>query len=252
MDIKNLFNEDGDGIITRFSSVILFVFIYYTLSYYFITNSEECLKRPHVSRIIILIVLHILHIIVLKVLHDREMISYMWLVAMLPLVLYLIYAKYQESIRKKEERQRKEMYAQLQAQQNKEEGEFMRNVTPQKPNAPPMGGQQFVGISNNGNRLGDQVPQHQMQHNNPLPPSNPAPTFSQPIQIARQPESMTNTFTQGAPQYDSNSMNNMRTNNTVTEPIQHMQPLDMQAIGGSAGSAGLNGFDPYGGSFASF
>ena len=234
----------------RFSSVILFVFIYYSLSYYFITNSEDCLKRPHISRVIIMIVLHILHIIVLKMLHERELYSYMWLVAMLPLVLYLIYAKYQETIKRKEDKKMKEMYAQLQAQQNKEEGEFMRNVTPQKPNAPPMGGQQFVGVHNNGMRHGDQVPNHQIQHNNPLPPSNPTPTFSQPVQIARQPESMTNTFSQGAPQYDSSSMNNMRTNNTVSEPIQHMQPLDMQAIGGSAGS--LGGFDPYGSAFSSF
>ena len=250
MDFKNIFSEDSEGIVTRFSSVILFVFIYYSLSYYFITKSEECLKRPHISRIVILIVLHILHIIVLKVLHDKEMISYMWLVAMIPLVLYLIYTKYQESIRKKEEKKMKEMYAQLQSKQNTEDDEFMRNVTPQKPNAPPMQGQQYVGIHNNGNRLGDQLPNHQVQHNNPLPPSNPAPTFSQPIQIARQ-ESMTNTFSQGSvPQYDASSMNNYRTNNTVSEPIQQMQQLDMQPIGGSAGS--LGGFDPYNSSFASF
>ena len=250
MDLKNIFNEDSEGIITRFSSVILFVFIYYSLSYYFITKSEDCLKRPHVSRVIILIILHVLHVIVLKFLHDKEMISYMWLTAMIPLVFYLIYTKYMENIRKKEEKKMKEMYAQLQSQQNQADGEFMRNVTPQKPNAPPLGGQQYVGIHNNGNRLGDQIPNHQMQHNSPLPPSNPAPTFSQPVQIARQPESMTNTFSQGAPQYDSSSMNNYRTNNTVSEPIQHMQPLDMSVIGGSAGS--LGGFNPYDSNFAPF
>jgi len=250
MEFNNIFNEDAEGMIARFSSVIIFIFIYYSLSYYFLINSEDCIKKPHVSRVIILLILHIVHIIFLKFLHSREDFTYMWLVAIIPLVLYLIYTKYTSMMKAKEDKKMKEMYATLQAQQNQGEGEFMRNATPQRPNAPPMGGQQFVGISNNGMRHGDQMPSHQMQHNAPLPPSNPAPTFSQGPQIARQPEQMTNVFSQGAPQYDSNSMNNYRTNNTVNEPIQPMQQLDMQPIGGGAGS--LGGFDPYGGSFASF
>ena len=248
MDFQNIFNEDTDGIITRFSSVIIFIFIYYSLSYYFLMNSEDCIKKPHVSRIIILLILHIAHIIFLRFLHEREDYTYMWLAAIIPLVIYLIYAKYTAHIKAKEDKKMKEMYAALQAQQ--EDGEFMRNVTPQWPSAPPMGGIQYVGIHNNGMRHGDQVAYHQAQHNNPWPPSNPAPTFSNPVAIARQPEQMTNIFQQGAPQYDSESMNNYRTNNTLTDPIQPMQQLDMQAIGGAAGS--LGGFDPYGGNFAAF
>jgi hypothetical protein len=248
MDFQNIFGEDSDGILSRFSTVILFIFVYYSLSYYFLTNDDECMKKPHISKVAFLIFFHIVHIILLKILHDNEMVAYMWVAAMLPIFLYLIYTKYIESIKRKEERMMKEMYAQLQAKQGGADPEFIRNAVPQKPPGAPMRGQQFVGVAVNGNKHGDVIPHHQMQHNDPLPPSNPMPTYSAPPQIARQ-ENMSNTFQQGAPQYDANSINNYRQHNTVSEPIQQMQQLDMQPIGGAAGSMG---FDPYAGSFAAF
>lgn len=248
MELQNIFGEDSDGMLTRFSTVVLFIFLYYSLSYFFLINDSECIKKPHISKVVMLLFFHIIHIIILKVLHDNEYTAYMWLVAMLPLFVYLLYTKYMESVKRKQDRMMKEMYAQLQSKQQQGDPEFMRNATPQKPNAPPMSGTQYVGVQNNGNRRGDNIPYHQAQHNDPLPPSNPAPTFSQPVQIAHQ-ENMANTFAQGAPQYDSNSMNNYRQHNTVSEPVQVVQ--DMQPIGGSAGS-GLGGFDPYSSSFAMF
>ena len=246
MDIYNLFNEDEEFIGYKFSTVLLFIFMYYSLSYYFLMKSP--VQKPHVSKVMMMLILHIIHIILLKFFHQREDYMYMWILAIVPLVLYLLYSKYSKHIQDKEDAKMAALYAQMQSKE--EQGtEHMRNATPQRPNAPPMGGQQFVGISNNGNRLGDQMPNHQMQHNNPLHPTNPAPARQLP-QIARQPEQMSNTFSGGPPQYDSQSMNDYRTNNTVSQPIQPMQSLDMNAIGGGAGSMG--GFDPFASSFASF
>ena len=246
MDIYNLFNEDEEFIGYKFSTVLLFIFMYYSLSYYFLMKSP--VQKPHVSKVMMMLILHIIHIILLKFFHQREDYMYMWILAIVPLVLYLLYSKYSKHIQDKEDAKMAALYAQMQSKQ--EQGtENMRNATPQRPNAPPMGGQQFVGISNNGTRLGDQMPNHQMQHNNPLHPTNPAPARQLP-QIAYQPEQMSNTFSGGAPQYDSQSMNNNRINNTVSQPIQPMQSLDMNAIGGGAGS--MSGFDPFGSSFAAF
>ena len=249
MDIYNLFNEEEEFIGNKFSSVLLFIFLYYSLSYYFLLKSP--IQKPHVSKVMIMLILHIIHIILLKFFHQRGDFMYMWILAIVPLVLYLLYTKYQNHIQMKEEQKMAAMYASMKAQQGGEDGtENMRNATPQRPNAPPMGGQQYVGIHNNGGRLGDQVPHHQQQHNAPLHPTNPAPARQLP-QIAHQPEQMSNVFSNnGPPQYDSQSMNNYRTNNTVSEPIQAMQQLDMNAVGGGAGS--MSGFDPYGSSFASF
>ena len=247
MNIYNLFNEEEDFIANKFSTVLLFIFLYYSLSYFFLMKSP--IQKPHISKVMIMLILHIIHIILLKFFHQKGDYMYMWILAIVPLVLYLLYTKYQNHLKQKEEQKMKQMYAQMKAQQG-DQTEHMRNVTPQRPNAPPMGGQQYVGISNNGTRLGDQMPNHQMQHNNPLHPTNPAPARQLP-QIAHQPEQMSNVFSNnGPPVYDSASLNNYRTNNTVMEPVQQMQQLDMNAIGGGAGS--LGGFDPYGSSFASF
>jgi len=247
MNIYNIFNEEEEFIGYKFSTVLLFIFIYYSLSYYFLMKSP--VQKPHVSKMMIMLILHIIHIILLKFLHQRENYMYMWIAAIVPLVIYMLYSKYQKHIQDKEDAKMAAMYAQMQAEQDKGT-ENMRNATPQRPNAPPMQGTQYVGISNNGNRLGDQVPYHQLQHNNPLHPTNPAPARQLP-QIAHQPEQMSNVFSNNGPAvYDSDSLNNYRTNNTVSEPIQQMQTLDMNAVGGGAGS--MSGFDPYGSSFASF
>ena len=157
---------------------------------------------------------------------------------------------------KKEEDNKAALYAQLKAEQSQqqENSEQFRNATPTGPKAPPMGGQQFVGLQQKGGNL----PFHQQQHNNPLPPQNPPASMTQLPAIAHQ--SGSEMFSNNRAfsnmnqdmQYDAGSVNNMRTNNTVTEQIQPMQQLDMLAIGSNSGSGGLSGFDPYGASFGSF
>lgn len=244
MDIYNLFNEEEEFIGNKFSSVLLFIFLYYSLSYYFLLKTP--IQKPHISKVMIMLILHIIHIILLKFFHQRGDYMYMWILAIIPLVLYLLYSKYQKYIQDKENSKMAAMYASMKSQQS-QGTENMRNATPQRPNAPPMQGQQYVGIHNNGTRLGDQVPYHQQQHNIPLHPTNPEPARQLP-QIAHQPEQMSNVFSNNV--YDSDSLNNYRTNNTISEPIQQIQQLDMNTVGGGAGS--MSGFDPYSSSFASF
>jgi len=115
-----------------------------------------------------------------------------------------------------------------------------------------MGGQQYAGLAQKGGGL----PFHQQQHNNPLPPQNPPATMTQLPTIAHQGGGMTDMFSNNRALdnmnqdmgYDSRAAQH----NNVSQPIQPMQQLDMLAIGDSAGSGGLSGFDPYGASFGSF
>lgn len=237
MDIYNIFNEEQDGIVQKFSTVIVFVFIYYALSYYFILSNP--ITKPHVAYMLMMIIIHIIHIILLKFFHSREEFSYMWIVAILPLVLYLCFSKYKMYNKKKEEEKKKEMYATLQ-KQNEVDPNFMRNARPQSGGAPPMGGTQYVGLQRNEDGLSN----HQKQHNTPLPPQNAPISETQLPQIAHQ-ESMKNT------QYDEASPNNYRINNTVMEPTQKMARLDMLAIGGNAGSA-MGAYDAHGSNFGVF
>ena len=232
MDIYNIFNEEADGIVQKFSTVILFVFIYYTLSYYFILSNP--VNKPHIAHMVMMIIIHIIHIILLKFFHSREEISYMWVIAILPLVLYLCFSKYKMYNKRKEEEKKKEMYAQLQ-KENELDPNFTRNARPQAPGAPPMQGQQYVGLQRTAGQSNS--------HNYPLPPSNAPHIETQLPRIAHQ-ESMSNT------QYDQNSMNNYRIANTVMEPTQKMARLDMLAIGGNAGS--MSGFDSFGSTFGVF
>ena len=92
----DIFEEFENNIFQRFSSIILFVYLYYSLSYYFITDDK--INKPHIFFILILLILHLIHIICLKILHKNNLITYSWILAMAPLVLYLLYIKYKERV----------------------------------------------------------------------------------------------------------------------------------------------------------
>ena len=247
--MEDFFQEDNDAI-KRFSTVVFFIFIYYTLSYFFITKSGDCIKKPHVSKVLGLMLFHIIHILLVKYLHNQELFSYMWIAAILPVFLYLVCSKYMEMQKRKEDRKMKELYAKLQQQENGGENvEFMRNTTNAGgPPAAPMRGKQYVGLHQN-NLKKDDLRYHQQQHNNPLPPQNPNYSMQQAApQLAIQ-ENMANTFQEQPPQYDQNFGQNQRQVNNNTFNGQ-TQPLDMKPLGGDAGS--LNGFDTFGSTFAPF
>lgn len=241
----DIFNEDEEFIAYRFSSILLFIFIYYSLSYYFIL--ADPIQKPHISIAMIMIILHISHIILLKFLHGRGDYMYTWIAAILPLILYLLYSKYKGYMQRKADKKKKEMYAEFKKQQGNDGG---INATPQHPNAHPMRSQEYVGLKSN-----NQV-QNQPQQLQPIRSVLPT-TMPNPVQIAQQSQ-MNDMFSNSRSmsnmqqdiQYDPNSVSGMRTNNTVTEQIQPMQQLDSM-IGMNAGNDML-GFDPYSSSLASF
>ena len=135
----DIFEEFESNIFQRFSSIILFVYLYYSLSYYFIT--EDKINKPHIFFILILIILHLIHIICLKILHKNELVTYSWLLAITPLVLYLLYTKYRERVLINQKKKEQEMMLKLRNQMNLPGQNFMRNANPQMPNKPPQ--QQF-------------------------------------------------------------------------------------------------------------
>lgn len=136
----DIFEEFESNVFQRFSSIILFVYLYYSLSYYFIT--EDKINKPHIFFILILIILHLIHIICLKILHKNELVTYSWILAMAPLVLYLLYTKYKERVLINQKKKEQQMMQKLRNQMNLPDGQpFMRNANPQMPNKPPQ--QQF-------------------------------------------------------------------------------------------------------------
>jgi len=136
MDL-NIFEEYEDNIFLRFSSILLFIYIYYSLSYYFL--SEKVIKKPHIFFIILLLFLHLIHIIILKILYINELEIYAWIFAMAPLVLYLLYSKYKDIVKKKEQIKEAKMMEKIKKQmQIPDEQQFMRNANPQMPSKPQM------------------------------------------------------------------------------------------------------------------
>ena len=133
----DIFEEFENNIFQRFSSIILFVYLYYSLSYYFITDDK--INKPHIFFILILVILHLIHIICLKILHKNDLITYSWILAMAPLVVFLLYTKYKERVNSYQKKKEEEMMQKLRNQMNLPDGQpFMRNANPQMPQKQPL------------------------------------------------------------------------------------------------------------------
>lgn len=133
----NIFEEYEDNVFLRFSSILLFIYIYYSLSYYFLT--DKIIKKPHIFFIILLLFLHLIHIVLLKFLYINELQTYAWISAMAPLVIYLLYSKYREVVKKKEAEKEKKMMEKIKKQMKIQNNQpFMRNTAPQMPKKPEM------------------------------------------------------------------------------------------------------------------
>ena len=134
----DIFEEFENNIFQRFSSIILFVYLYYSLSYYFITDDK--INKPHIFFILILLILHLIHIICLKILHKNDLITYSWILAMAPLVVFLLYTKYKERVNSYQKKKEAEMMQKLRNQMNLPDGQqpFMRNANPQMPQKQPL------------------------------------------------------------------------------------------------------------------
>jgi len=137
MDLDfDIFEEFENNIFQRFSSIILFVYLYYSLSYYFISDTK--INKPHIFFILILLILHLIHIITLKILHKNNLVTYSWILAIVPLVFYLLYTKYKERMNINNKLKEEQMMTKLRNQLNIQEENFMRNANPQMPNKPPQ------------------------------------------------------------------------------------------------------------------
>jgi Ca2+/Na+ antiporter len=139
MDIYNLFDENEDFFLQKFSTMLIFIFIYYSISYFFIL--QEPIKKPHISFIFILILLHIIHIIIIKFLHNEEYYVYAWLAIIIPILLYLIYSKYNDYIKQKEKKKYDAMMEQARREVNGNHPDLppqeFRNSMPQQPPRAP-------------------------------------------------------------------------------------------------------------------
>jgi len=133
----NVFEEYEENPFMRFSSILLFIYIYYSLSYYFLT--EKVINKPHIFFIILLLFLHLIHVIVLKFLYINDLHIYAWIFAMAPLVIFLLYSKYKDIVKRKEAKKEQMMMAKLKKQmQIPDDQPFMRNANPQMPSKPQM------------------------------------------------------------------------------------------------------------------
>lgn len=133
----NIFEEYEDNVLLRFSSILLFIYIYYSLSYYFLT--DKVINKPHIFFIILMLFLHLIHVIILKFLYINDLQIYAWIFAMAPLVLYLLYSKYKDIVNKKELQREAFLMQKLKKQmQIPDEQPFMRNANPQMPSKPQM------------------------------------------------------------------------------------------------------------------
>jgi len=237
VELTNLFDENESYVLERFSTVIIFVFIYYAMSYYFLNKSteDECLKYPALSKVVALLIFHVVHIVILRQLFEQEKTSMMWLVAILPLFLYLLYRKYEEYNKREAEKKMKEMYAQIKSQYNitTPVGDATTDMTRgvsgpiQSPPMMPPDMQRTQVFTTEQTAM-----TYQQQMNTPpqlLPQSMKQPIVSTP-----------QLYGSGDAQFDSNF-------GSVT---QNPQPLQTGPLQQTGLDAFFSGYDPYDSNFA--
>lgn len=162
----NIFEEYEDNVFLRFSSILLFIYIYYSLSYYFLT--DKVINKPHIFFVILLLFLHLIHILLLKFLYINDLQTYAWIAAMAPLVIYLLYSKYKEVVKRKEKQKEELMMAKIKKQmQIPDDQPFMRNTAPQMPKKPHMG-QNPQQNPNQQQYMPQQQPRQIQQHDMPI------------------------------------------------------------------------------------
>jgi hypothetical protein len=140
--------ETEDIVLNQFSFVLFASFIYYSLSYYFLSKNE--IKKPKFLIYMSIVILHISHMVLLKFLHYNGDYPMMWLSMLLPLMFYIIYNKYNRYNKEKEELKMKLMYKKLKEEKEAFEASIP-NRKPQMPNKTEMQ-PDYVGLGNNQQR----------------------------------------------------------------------------------------------------
>lgn len=213
----NVFEEYEDNIFLRFSSILLFIYIYYSLSYYFLSNKN--IKKPHIFFIILLLFLHLIHVILLKFLFINNLETYAWIAAILPLVVYLLFSKYKEVTKRKEMEKEKKIMAKIKKQMQVPDNEpFMRNTAPQMPKKPQM----------------DQSPQQNPQQQQYIPQQQPRQIQQYDMPIVK--EMMGN----------SKNIQNIQQNQQIRSSMSQFQDSNQvsERVDMNTGF-NLNGDDPY-------
>lgn len=94
-DIYNLFNEAGQPFVPyQFTFMMIVKFIYHTIFYYGI--SEKNIEKPDFNYVLLFIIFHMVQVYAVKYFHANSKYYYSWAVILLPSLIYLAYAKYQE------------------------------------------------------------------------------------------------------------------------------------------------------------
>ena len=160
----------------------------------------------------------------MKILHKNDLITYSWILAIAPLVFYLLYIKYKERVNINQKLKEQEMMKKLREQMNIPENEgFMRNANPQMPMKPPQ------------EQYGQQNPNQQQM----MPQQQPRQVMpqQQPRQVMAQ-EPMVNQLD------ESRNMENLQQNrgarinlNQQQNPNQISERIDQPSE--------LMGMDPY-------
>lgn len=213
----NIFEEYEENIFLRFSSILLFIYIYYSLSYYFLT--DKVIQKPHIFFVILLLFLHLVHVLVLKFLYINNLQTYAWIAAMAPLVFYLLYSKYSEIVKKRELKKEKMMMEKIKKQmQIPDEQPFMRNTAPQMPSKPQM----------------EQYPQQNPQQQQYIPQQ-------QPRQIQQYDMPIVNEMTG-----NSRTLQNIQQNQQIRTSMSQFQDSNQisERVEMNTGF-NLNGDDPY-------
>lgn len=213
----NIFEEYEENVFLRFSSILLFIYIYYSLSYYFLT--DKVIQKPHIFFVILLLFLHLVHILVLKFLYINNLQTYAWIAAMAPLVFYLLYSKYSEIVKKRELKKEKMMMEKIKKQmQIPDDQPFMRNTAPQMPSKPQM----------------EQYPQQNPQQQQYIPQQ-------QPRQIQQYDMPIVNEMTG-----NSRTLQNIQQNQQIRTSMSQFQDSNQisERVEMNTGF-NLNGDDPY-------
>ena len=122
--LDKIFNDTEQVLYLKFSTMIIFTFIYYILFYYSIMPSS--FTKPALTTVLLLIASHLIHISIVRYLYQTKKYLYAWLLILLPVILYQIYSKY-SSYRFTKDMEMKALYmahakAEVQAEQQSQVG----------------------------------------------------------------------------------------------------------------------------------
>ena len=231
--------EEGLPIYNRFSVMILTMYLYYGMSYYFVLDTP--MEKPHIGIFMIVMALHILQVVLIKYLHENEYYPFIWLVIILPVVLFILAKKIMDNRRKKAEKRAALRAAAAQAQVDPVELGF-RNAKPQRP-------------TNHSVPINAHKPQHMNNHYDSANMNKGS--------LKKQNRNLGNIIQDIDMQYDPNGMGGQRTMNVVDNTpdyssrmsINQLAPTGhtgMPNLGTIGGPAMVGGFDAYATDFSSF